>query len=484
MILSFPCSSSSFHSTKPHHTPQAPLCLLVSLSLSLSRHTHATHTHTRHAHATHTHDTHTRHTHATHTRAIHTHTLARHTHARHTHAQHTHATHTRDTHTRHTRATHTHTRHTRDTHTHATHTHTRHTHATHTAHTTLTTHTTHTTHRHTTRTRGHKHTQTRTHAETHTRDTHTHATHTRQTHMRHTHATHTHTRHTHATHTRNTRHTTLSHTTHIGEGNNLVEYQARWIVPGDRASLTAEEAMFVEKSLVDVEISEDDRDFVRGEGVRLGLSAERENRVCSFDSLILALNKVMLKVRLRAGLITTWTSLLINLCGPEPHPTCGIFRKRCFPHAKVEVRHTGGIVSVRWFSRAPVGRIQGAEAHRVAVTSLTDSLKRSLHCLRFPVVAAQSKNECSLRFLHLFGRKRRKSSIMGFLEKETGGPFAFSEAGLAASNPRRLDGSRVTGEVAGRDRRRCASLRLDLPAVLDIFKGSHGQPHGAASHLE
>ena len=49
--------------------------------------------------------------------------------------------------------------------------------------------------------------------------------------------------------------------------------------------------------------------------MRLGLSAEKENRVYSsgFDSLILALNQVMFKVLLRAGLIATWTSLQINL---------------------------------------------------------------------------------------------------------------------------------------------------------------------------
>ena len=65
--------------------------------------------------------------------------------------------------------------------------------------------------------------------------------------------------------------------------------------------------------------------------------------------------------------------------------------------------------------------------HRVAVTSLTDGSNRSLNCLRFAVVAAQSKNECSLRFLHLFAGTRRKSSIKDFLEKEIGGPSAFSE---------------------------------------------------------
>ena len=47
--------------------------------------------------------------------------------------------------------------------------------------------------------------------------------------------------------------------------------------------------------------------------MRLGLSAEKENRVyrSGFDSLILALNQV-LKVLLRAGLIATWTSLQIK----------------------------------------------------------------------------------------------------------------------------------------------------------------------------
>ena len=56
--------------------------------------------------------------------------------------------------------------------------------------------------------------------------------------------------------------------------------------------------------------------------------------------------------------------------------------------------------------------------HRVAVTSLTEGLIRSLNSLRFPVVAAQSNNECCLRFLYLFGGKRCKSSVKDFLEKE------------------------------------------------------------------
>ena len=132
------------------------------------------------------------------------------------------------------------------------------------------------------------------------------------------------------------------------KAHSLAENQTCWIGPGDRASLTAEEAMIVEKSLAGVEIPEDDRDFVRGQGVRLGLSAEKENRVYSsgFDSLILALIQVMLKVLLRAGLIATWTSLQfksglggeaaqrLGLCGPEPHPTCGIFHRRCFSARK------------------------------------------------------------------------------------------------------------------------------------------------------
>ena len=62
------------------------------------------------------------------------------------------------------------------------------------------------------------------------------------------------------------------------KAHNLAADQARWIVQGDRASLTAEEAMIVETSLAGVEIPWDDRDFVRGRGVRLGLSAEKENQ--------------------------------------------------------------------------------------------------------------------------------------------------------------------------------------------------------------
>ena len=63
------------------------------------------------------------------------------------------------------------------------------------------------------------------------------------------------------------------------KGHNLAEHKACWIFPGDRASLKAEEAMIVEKSLAGVVIPDDHRDFVRGRGVRLGLSAEKENRV-------------------------------------------------------------------------------------------------------------------------------------------------------------------------------------------------------------
>ena len=55
--------------------------------------------------------------------------------------------------------------------------------------------------------------------------------------------------------------------------------------------------------------------------------------------------------------------------------------------------------------------------HQVAVTSLTDYTIVDTD-LRFPVVAAQSKNECALRFLYLFGGTRRKSSVKDFLEKE------------------------------------------------------------------
>ena len=86
---------------------------------------------------------------------------------------------------------------------------------------------------------------------------------------------------------------------------NLDENQARWIVPGDRASLTAEEAVIVAKSLATTEILFEDE----------GLSAEKENRVHSsgVDSLIFAFNQVMLKVLLRAGPIATWTSLQMNL---------------------------------------------------------------------------------------------------------------------------------------------------------------------------
>ena len=112
--------------------------------------------------------------------------------------------------------------------------------------------------------------------------------------------------------------------------------------------------------------------------MRLGLSAEKENRVYSsgFDSLILALNQVILKVLLRAGLIATLdqpadksglggeAAQRLGLCGLLHYPTCGIFHRRCFPHAKVEVRHTSGNFSVRWLAGAPVGRIQGEEVQR------------------------------------------------------------------------------------------------------------------------
>ena len=60
-----------------------------------------------------------------------------------------------------------------------------------------------------------------------------------------------------------------------------------------------------------------------------------------------------------------------------------------------------------------------------------------------------------------FREQKRKSSIKDFLEKEKGGRFVFSEVVsedldlLLATQ----DGSRVTGVVAGRDRRRCASSR-------------------------
>ena len=65
--------------------------------------------------------------------------------------------------------------------------------------------------------------------------------------------------------------------------------------------------------------------------------------------------------------------------------------------------------------------------HQVAVTSVTDGLIGSLDSLRFPVVAAQSKNKCALRFLYLFGGTRRKSSVKDFLKKDICGSFAFSE---------------------------------------------------------
>ena len=204
--------------------------------------------------------------------------------------------------------------------------------------------------------------------------------------------------------------------------------------------LTAEEAMIVDKSLTGVEIPEEDRDYVRARGMRLGLSAEKENRVHSsgFDSLILALNQMMLKVLLRAGLIATWTSLQIHLdsvakthsdlvcVGPEPHPTCGTFHRRCSPHAKVKL-DTPAEISVFDGSREHQSDEFKGKRYSVifhggrVVTSLTDGLKRSLNNLRFPVVAAQSNNEYSLRFLCLLAGTKRKSSKKKFLEKEIGG---------------------------------------------------------------
>ena len=74
------------------------------------------------------------------------------------------------------------------------------------------------------------------------------------------------------------------------------------------------------------------------------------------------------------------------------------------------------------------GEMYSVIFHQVTVASLTDGLKRSLNSLRFPVVAAQSKNECSLRFLFLFAGTKRKSSNKDFLENVIGGAFASSEA--------------------------------------------------------
>ena len=89
------------------------------------------------------------------------------------------------------------------------------------------------------------------------------------------------------------------------KAHNLSENQARWIVLGDRASLKSEEATIVEHLWLASIVPEYHRGIVRGQGVRLGLSAEKEKCVYSsgFDSVILALNQVMLKVLLREGLL-------------------------------------------------------------------------------------------------------------------------------------------------------------------------------------
>ena len=199
--------------------------------------------------------------------------------------------------------------------------------------------------------------------------------------------------------------------------------------------------MIAETSLAGVKIPEDERDFVRGQGVRLGLSAEKENRVYSrgFDSLILALNQVMLKVLLRARLIATWTSLQLNLDSvAKPHSDLG-----CVGASLILLAGSftdGAFRTQKWKLDTPAemlvfdgsrehqsdevkGKRYSVIFHQVAVTSLTDGLIRSLISLRFPVVAAQSKNECALRFLYLFGGTRHKSSVKDLLEKDIGGSF-------------------------------------------------------------
>ena len=149
----------------------------------------------------------------------------------------------------------------------------------------------------------------------------------------------------------------------------------------------------------------------------------------------------MLKVLLRARLIATWTSLQENpdavqrlgLCGHEPYLSCGTFHRRCFPHALVEVRHTGGNFSVRWLAEAPVGRIQGEEVQRDLPSGDSVFSRRWLETI---IQKSPSANGCSQRFLYLFAGTKRKSSIRDFLEKEIGSPFAFSEAGPAVQATR------------------------------------------------
>ena len=175
--------------------------------------------------------------------------------------------------------------------------------------------------------------------------------------------------------------------------------------------------------------------------MRLGLSAEKENRVLNsgFDSLILALNQVMLKVLLRVGAdcyvdqpaVKNLDSVAkphseLGCVDPSLNQLAGSFTEGAFRTQKWKLDTPADILvfdgSREYQSDEFKGKRYHLIFHQVAVTSLTDGLIRSLNSLRFPVVAAQSKNECALRFLYLFGGTRRKSSVKDFLEKEIGGP--------------------------------------------------------------
>ena len=144
--------------------------------------------------------------------------------------------------------------------------------------------------------------------------------------------------------------------------------------------------------------------------MRLGLSAEKENHVYSsgFVSLILALNQVMLKVLAGSFTEGAFTARKWKLDTPAEILVFDVSREHQLDEFK--------------------GKRYSVMFHQVTLTSLTHGLKRTLNSLRFLVVAAQSKNECSLRFLYLFVGTWRKPSIKDFLEKEIGGPFAFSES--------------------------------------------------------
>ena len=64
--------------------------------------------------------------------------------------------------------------------------------------------------------------------------------------------------------------------------------------------------------------------------------------------------------------------------------------------------------------------------HRVPLMSLTDGLTRSLNSLRFPVVAAQSKNECAQQFLFFFFVEEASAHIR-FFSDEIGGVLQVTQ---------------------------------------------------------